>query len=420
MTVRRLLAITVAILLVSVAIPAPAPVSAVSIGDDAFERTWSRTDHPVSELLVNRTWMWGPAAFTSTMAEYMKDASGQGRVVQYFDKSRMEITTDQATSPDSIWYVTNGLLATELVTGRLQLGFATFEDRLPAPINVAGDQGDPQGPTYATFQSLLKSAPFAENELLVSRIGRNGIPVEDQSLAGLGVQATVFVPETNHRIAAPFWDFMNSAGLIWENQYLTGGLFPNPFYATGYPISEAYWSTVEVAGIPKNVLIQVFERRVLTYTPDNAPGWQVEAGNVGLHYYAWRYGTAPPLEPPPLGGSYENIGPTPLPGNVAGGGQSRLEIVNLAPSSLMLTFDGPVTRMIELGPCPDCPVNPSPPSTCEANAPRTTVDLPPGVYSVLSHRDDGSTPDLGGYWTLVPNGGYLVCFFVVSDPTPPG
>jgi hypothetical protein len=37
-------------------------------------------------------------------------------------------------------------------------------------------------------------------------------------------------------------------------------------------------------------LVQCFQPRCLTYTPDNAPGWQVEAGNVGLHYYQWRYG----------------------------------------------------------------------------------------------------------------------------------
>ena len=39
--------------------------------------------------------------------------------------------------------------------------------------------------------------------------------------------------------------------------------------------------------------MQCFERRCLTYTPDNPDGWQVEAGNVGQHYYAWRYGAAP-------------------------------------------------------------------------------------------------------------------------------
>jgi DNA-binding beta-propeller fold protein YncE len=35
--------------------------------------------------------------------------------------------------------------------------------------------------------------------------------------------------------------------------------------------------------------MQCFERRCLTYTPGNPPGFVTEAGNVGLHYYAWRY-----------------------------------------------------------------------------------------------------------------------------------
>jgi hypothetical protein len=32
---------------------------------------------------------------------------------------------------------------------------------------------------------------------------------------------------------------------------------------------------------------------VLTYTPGNSVGWQVEAGNVGQHYYRWRYELIP-------------------------------------------------------------------------------------------------------------------------------
>ncbi|HUZ03363.1 MAG TPA: hypothetical protein VMU89_23715, partial [Thermomicrobiaceae bacterium] len=60
-------------------------------------------------------------------------------------------------------------------------------------------------------------------------------------------------------------------------------------YATGYPLTEAYWTSVLVGGVSRQVLVQVFERRVLTYTPANPSGWQVEAGNVGQHYYTWRY-----------------------------------------------------------------------------------------------------------------------------------
>ncbi|NJM07394.1 hypothetical protein HC891_16235 [Candidatus Gracilibacteria bacterium] len=58
----------------------------------------------------------------------------------------------------------------------------------------------------------------------------------------------------------------------------------------GYPISEPYWMRVQVNGATF-VLAQAFERRVLTYNPTNAPAWQVEMGNVGQHYYTWRYET---------------------------------------------------------------------------------------------------------------------------------
>ena len=36
------------------------------------------------------------------------------------------------------------------------------------------------------------------------------------------------------------------------------------------------------------MLVQLFERRVLTYTPSNPTQYQVEFGNIGQHYHAWR------------------------------------------------------------------------------------------------------------------------------------
>ena len=84
---------------------------------------------------------------------------------------------------------------------------------------------------------------------------------------------------------------MNASGLVWEfGRFKEEPLFENPFFATGFPITEAYWVTVKVAGAPRDVLVQCFERRCLTYTPGNPEGWQVEAGNVGRHYFAWRFG----------------------------------------------------------------------------------------------------------------------------------
>ena len=100
----------------------------------------------------------------------------------------------------------------------------------------------------------------------------------------------VQVPGIDHQVASPFWDFMNATGLVIEDgQLVTADLFQNPYFATGFPVTEAYWSNLKVAGSVKAVLIQCFERRCLTYTPSNAVQWRVEQGNVGQHYYRWRY-----------------------------------------------------------------------------------------------------------------------------------
>src|SRR5205085_12057270 len=49
------------------------------------------------------------------------------------------------------------------------------------------------------------------------------------------------------------------------------------------------------------VLIQPFQRRVLTYVPSFPAGWRVQMGNIGQHYYDWRYKDAG--KPPALTGA---------------------------------------------------------------------------------------------------------------------
>jgi hypothetical protein len=57
----------------------------------------------------------------------------------------------------------------------------------------------------------------------------------------------------------------------------------------GYPISEGYWTTMRVSGRDMPVLVQAYQRRVLTYVPDFPANWKVQMGNVGQHYFEWRY-----------------------------------------------------------------------------------------------------------------------------------
>jgi hypothetical protein len=235
-----------------------------------------------------QTWLWGPAPNTGVMYEpydgatsdtYASSPLSNWRVAQYFDKSRMEINNPDA-DPNSQWYVTNGLLAEEMITGRMQFGDTDFQQYAPAEVNVAGDLNDPNGPTYATFNELMGYGAIPNGWKITQTVNRHGDVAADSSLANYNVTAKDVGAPTKHTVASVFWDFMTS---------VSSTNYGNAFYVTGYPLTEPYWTNVLVGGVQKQVLVQVFERRVLTYTPSNPDGWKVEAGNVGLQYYQWRY-----------------------------------------------------------------------------------------------------------------------------------
>src|SRR5437868_3190567 len=100
---QKLVSLFIPILLLTALVPGPqlgaapaqaptsAPVAqaATPFLSPAFQRVWTRTDQLVAQHAVNRSWYWGPQANTATQ-EYYKDAPGGMRLVQYFDKSRME------------------------------------------------------------------------------------------------------------------------------------------------------------------------------------------------------------------------------------------------------------------------------------------------------------------------------------------
>lgn len=154
---RRIMALLFGITLVTVS---PVLLLAETPANHSFAATWQRTDKPVADGQATRTWMWGPEAFTGALLEpYQQSPDGQ-RVVQYFDKARMEITRP-GDDPGSIWYVTNGLLVVELMSGRVQTGDDDFVQRDPAQVNVAGDADDPDGISYALLAGFRDAPPAA-------------------------------------------------------------------------------------------------------------------------------------------------------------------------------------------------------------------------------------------------------------------
>ncbi len=98
----------------------------------AFDRTWLPTDSPVASGSADRTWVWGPEAIATGFEAYDQAVQGE-RLIRYYDKARMEITNPEALNQDP-WFVTNGLLAHELITGKVQIGDQAFLSRDPAQI----------------------------------------------------------------------------------------------------------------------------------------------------------------------------------------------------------------------------------------------------------------------------------------------
>jgi WD40 repeat protein len=297
---NRLVIISFLLVLITSVFPATIfAADSLGFADPAFARVWNRTDWPVRTGDVSRSFIWGPRPFSVAVQEDYAEAPGGKRLVQYFDKSRMELT-NPAGDQSSPYYVTNGLLVVELMTGRLQLGDSKFENREAANIGVAGDPDDSTGPTYKALGKLTARADNATGILVAGSVDREGNTRFDVGDYGKKYQASYayYEPATGHNIAGPFWSFLNQTDLVRtpDGKNVSGRLFDPVYYATGLPVTEAYWARVKVGGQVKDVLVQAFERRVLTFTPSNDPKWQVEMGNVGQHYYKWRYNKpVPPL-----------------------------------------------------------------------------------------------------------------------------
>lgn len=265
------------------AISPPDPRSA----QRAFETLWQRTN-----TSTGSSWVWGPNLLVQRYEPYAQGPGG-ARYVRYYDKARMELN-DPHGDPNSPWFVTNGLLVVELVRGRVQL--STDLERGGCPVSPAGGAGCPSyqqvagdlsfqtnqlAPRYADFTERLAPVESRLGQRIATTLSRTNAydPLtvdQDNSLATAPTTLAIYDPVTGHNIPQVFRDFMQRQPI-------------DALFAFGRPITEPAWVRTEIGGRAQWVLVQLFERRVLTYTPRNAPDWQAEMGNVGLHYFQWRY-----------------------------------------------------------------------------------------------------------------------------------
>ena len=147
----------------------------LNFGAAAFENTWKRTDQPVLDGLASRTWMWGQQPYTCAFYESYLVLPGGERLVQYYDKSRMEITNPDADS-SGIWPC-DERPACRRVDQRpdARSGDSTASEnwRTSAQAHVAGDrQPDTDGPTYASLLPMpWMSRPTPRASVLIGVAG---------------------------------------------------------------------------------------------------------------------------------------------------------------------------------------------------------------------------------------------------------
>ncbi len=252
--------------------------------NDSFRNVWNETDANPG----NRSLTWGPQPWWDYKEFYKQSPNGL-RQVQYFDKARMEI--NQPNAPKTRFYVTNGLLPVEMISGRVKLGDGTGADqndqREPAQIPVAGDLAkvNPDAPTYASFQLVATTDNGYRDQNKIgqkvsSTFDKNGNIGARPDLALAGTEIVSYNAVTGHNVPAIFktyQDFYDQNGGVTS------------LFAFGLPITDPYWTKARVGGQEKDVMVQIFERRALTFTPSNPEQYKVEMGNVGQHYFQWRY-----------------------------------------------------------------------------------------------------------------------------------
>ena len=260
-------------------------LAASSFATPAFQQRWSQDEGLIRNF-------WGPLALaTNGQPEaYVYDNSCSTilnestaycipapntlqRTVQYFDKGRMEANPLPGRSQ-----VTSGLLVREMISGNMQTGDRTFMPRQPAAIAIAGDL-DNTFPKYSDLTTARVPMILPPGAPVSTQLNSDGSASAVAPAAVPDAASAISTTDAVTQVAVPriFDDFRARIGVD----------------VVGYAISGPFYVSVRIGGVQRRVLMQAFERRVLTYNAANPPEFQVEFGNVGRHYYRWRYGVDP-------------------------------------------------------------------------------------------------------------------------------
>lgn len=168
---------------------------------------------------------------------------GGGYPVQYFEKGRIEDHSLETSDPR--WQIMYGRLTVDMMESAPQ-------------IPVSGSSityGDLYAYTNARF---APPAGFTGGTIAVE--GGVFVPYDPQ-----------LQPVSGYIVPSYFWEYINRTDL-----------FPRGWVSdVGLPLTNSFETTIVRDGVAETVMMQAFERTILTYNPYNAPEWQVERANIG-------------------------------------------------------------------------------------------------------------------------------------------
>ena len=174
-----------------------------------------------------------------------------GRTVQYFEKGRMEEHQDE---PNPAWRFQYGLLVDELA-------------QVKAGLPVGGDASSM---TYgAVF--LLAKAPMRTDAPAGFVGGTQALPDGSVFIPF----SAALLPGPGHLVPGNLWSYINNPDLF------PGGWL----HDVGLPITPAVEAVVDKGPDKgRRILVQAFQRTILTYDPLNPLDYQIERANVGTDY----------------------------------------------------------------------------------------------------------------------------------------
>ncbi len=241
-----------------------------SFATPAFQNAWIADVSAATGVLD----LWGSDPLVWRVEPYT-GAPNDRRVVQYFERGRMELETGSSQ-------VTIGKLVAELTNGEIDLGDGVSMKRQPPDLPVDSGTPDDRVPTYLTLARLVGEPATDRSgaaDQITDWIDRSGLI--DGSTTPEVVRYGEFVQETGRNLPDVTVE-------LFARPEFQGGRW---IELLGYPLSDPFWTYYRRGDEMAPSLIQVFERRILVYTPGLESSRPFAISSSGKHYLSWRYGT---------------------------------------------------------------------------------------------------------------------------------